>query len=181
MLYNIKSVAAAVRGHALVLHAAAVVRNGGTYVFVARTGGGKSTLAALCDADGLPVVGDDGVLVLEKNEAFYVRPLPRQTGAPSFSAPLGDGVRPRGAFFLVQADEPRIEPVGPLGAVARCLEDNTLFGFRHAGPAERKVMLDRLIRFFVTMPAYVLRFALDARFWDVIDGLEEKKPEPALA
>ncbi len=164
--------AEASKGSALLFHGAAGLWRHRGYVFLAPSGGGKSALAALCDRARTSVLADDAVLVLAKGEDFFLRPLPRQSGSIPASIALGNQSRLRRLFFLEKARDPRAEPVAPLKAIARCLKDSLLLGFMYMAPAERLAVLDRCIRLFRSVPAYVLHFAKDNRFWDVIDALD---------
>jgi len=157
---------------ALLLHGAAGVRAGRAYLFLAKSGGGKSTLASLCDESGIPVLGDEMAMVLEKRSAFFLRPLPRQSLAVPASLPTGEATRIRGIFFLAKDASPRVEPVPPLSSIARCLREDLLFEFRKLTPQQRQKVLSRCGRLFRRVPTYVLHFAKDNRFWDVIDELE---------
>ncbi len=57
-----------------VLHASAVVIDGGAFAFLGQSGRGKSTLAAAMARAGFPFLTDDGLL-LERNEVgFHVKP-----------------------------------------------------------------------------------------------------------
>ncbi len=161
--------------YALVLHAAGVSRGGRSYLFLAPSGGGKSTLCAICDSEGVPVFGDDQTLVLEKQGAFYLRPMPRQTCAPVAWVDMGEHCLIRRAFFLSKAREPGVSPVAPLTAVRRCLSQDQVTALMFMPPEERRGVLERVLRLFRTVPAYVLRFRKDNSFWQVIDELEEKE------
>lgn len=51
----------------LVLHASGVANNQGAILFVGRSGQGKSTLAASLHQRGLPLIGDDAVLISKRD------------------------------------------------------------------------------------------------------------------
>ncbi len=173
-MVDLSAVCDAAMSCSIVLHATAVVRRGRAELFLARSCGGKSTVAALCDGDGLKVLADEFALVLEKAPAFYVRPLPRQAQVPAALVPLGPRTRLGRVFFLEKATDPRVEPLSRVGAAGRCLKGNGVFGFRGWPPPRRLQALDRLIRLFRAVPAYVLHFRKDNSFWKVIDELDAK-------
>jgi hypothetical protein len=60
---------------ALPLHASAVLTGHGALAFIARTGGGKSTLAAAMGIRGCSIVADDCAIVEVTDEFCRVRPL----------------------------------------------------------------------------------------------------------
>lgn len=55
----------------LLLHASAVVRGDKAYVFLGRSGAGKSTIAQISHDQGLHVLNDDRVIVRKKHGRFY--------------------------------------------------------------------------------------------------------------
>ncbi|MBB3860636.1 hypothetical protein GGQ88_001902 [Novosphingobium hassiacum] len=57
-----------------VLHASAVVIDGGAFAFLGQSGRGKSTLAAAMARAGFPFLTDDGLLLEQKNVGFSVKP-----------------------------------------------------------------------------------------------------------
>lgn len=175
MLPKLQTVCDAVRPCALVLHGTAAVRFGRAFLFLAHSGGGKSTLAALCDSKGIPVLGDDSALVLESDTGFHIRPLPRQARLPASQTPLGEQTRLHRIFFLEKAENPSADPISPIKGASYCLKDGGVFGYRNWAPSDRWLALDRLIRLFRAVPAYVLHFAKDDRFWEVVDGLEVRE------
>ncbi len=170
-----------VRDHGLLLHGSAGVRRGRAYLFLAPPGGGKSTLAALCDDAGIPVLADEFALLLEKDCRFYVRPLVRQSREDLARVPVGEESLLRKLFFLEKGGDPNAVALTSVAAVARTLKESAVFGFERWSPSERLVALDRVIRLFRAVPAYVLHFSRDDRFWDVIDALEEKEADRPLA
>ena len=61
----------------MLLHSAAVVKEGKAYVFFGKSGAGKSTLAHQCfDMDGLKIVGSDQVFLRLKNAVLYAQASP---------------------------------------------------------------------------------------------------------
>lgn len=78
----------------LVLHAAALQRDGGTIVLLGDTGRGKSTLSASLQARGWTLLGDDALIISGKDNAFFgeatyksLRLLPDSIAALYPSAP----------------------------------------------------------------------------------------------
>ncbi|MHC4200231.1 MAG: hypothetical protein ACYSU0_09590 [Planctomycetota bacterium] len=164
-----------IRGHGLLLHGSAGVRRGRAYLFLAPPGGGKSTLAGLFDEGGLPVLADEFALLLEKDRRFYVRPLARQSREDPARVPMGEESLLRKVFFLAKARDPDAVPLTSVAAVARTLKEFAVFGFERWSPAGRLAALDRLMRLFRTVPAYILHFARDDRFWEVIDEIDRRE------
>ena len=162
------------------MHGVGVVRRDRGYLFLAGSGGGKSALSAICDERRIPVLGDEWQVVLEKSGAYYLRPFVRQAGIAPPRLAVGPATRLKRAFFLEKARDPKAEALQPMRATAHCLKRHLLWAFEVARPAERSLMLDRLICLFLAVPAYVLHFAKDNRFWETIDKLDERE-EAGLA
>jgi hypothetical protein len=122
-----------VMGHRgeLVLHASGVVIDGGALLFIARSGSGKSTIAAALGARGGRVVADDAVALRHEGQALLAigaysglrlwgptgkRRIDLETSpGPSADAP----VRVAGIYVLdpSPADSIRIDPLAPREAV----------------------------------------------------------------
>ena len=89
--------------------------------------------------------------------------------------PLGESTALSGCFFLAKAGRSRLTAVRPFSAWLRCVADGLVVALPMLPVAARMAVLDRLIRLFHTVPAYVLHFRKDNSFWKVIDELEEKE------
>ena len=171
---QLSAICEAARTRGFVLHGSGIVRHGKANLFLASSGGGKSTVASLSEDDGALVLADEFALVVESPSGFHIRPLPRQAPTIPASVPLGERSRLRNAFFLEKASHPRLEPISALMAAARCLKEAGILGFEAWPPSHRQAALDRLFRLFRAVPAYVLHFRKDNSFWKVIDELDAK-------
>ncbi len=94
----------------ILLHAAAVVREGAAMVFAGRSGAGKSTLSGLCAEAGWRVLNDDRVMLYPDpaGVGWRVAGTPWHGSgrfARNETAPL------RGVFLLLQDTENRVEPL----------------------------------------------------------------------
>ena len=175
MLFGAVSIAVSAKGCAVALHAAAAARRGATHIFMAPSGGGKSTIAWLCHTDGMPVIGDEYVLVLERAGRFHARlASPRDLNGNVCNLPLSESVI-KHVFFLRKAVTPGVERITPFSALTASLRSNSVIGLLDFAPSDRLIVLDRLIRFFRAVPAYILYFRKDNSFWKVIDELEERE------
>lgn len=139
------------------LHAATIEHRGQAYVFMGRSGAGKSTIASL----SLPgSVFTDEISLVRKFEAWEAFGTPFwgefRADGQNRSAPLA------GIFALVQAPHNRKEALSPREALAELL-GNTLFFAPDREARERllEIYLD-LIR---TIPVFRLEFRKDSSFW----------------
>lgn len=103
----------------VLLHAAAVVREGVGWILAGRSGAGKSTLSALCRAEGWRVLNDDRAILFRRNGCVQVAGTPWHGSgcfAEADEVPLG------GLLLLKQAEEVRLEPLKPSEACLSLLE-----------------------------------------------------------
>ena len=153
---------------AMFLHASSVERQGGAYVFMGRSGAGKTTVAMLSqDAGGASLIreeftclGDfaDGAPLCafalpfrEKNRLSATRPA---------AVPL------RGLYWLEQADTDSVERISVPEQVKR-LAMATSIGVRDEMFMSPALELgEQLVR---RVPVRVLRFRKSAEFWQAID------------
>lgn len=111
--------ARALRAHGgLLLHGAAVAHAGGAAVFVAASGGGKSTLASCAARGGLGALADELVAVFPIQGAWWAYGTPWNVGTAS-GAPL------RAVGILAWSEQHRVTPAAP-SEVLRVLAENAL-------------------------------------------------------
>ena len=141
------------------LHAASVIRNGKAFVFVGRSGAGKSTVASLSPQGS--VLTDEISLIKRVNGEWRAFGTPfwgefRADGA-NVSAPLG------GIFRLVQSPVNRIEPLRP-GELLKSLLPCVLFFSSALGDHHR--LLQILADASLEVPGYNLQFQKNRSFWE---------------
>jgi len=143
------------------LHAASIVRNGKAYVFVGRSGAGKSTVASLSPVG---TVLTDEISLLRRTERGW-----RAYGTPfwgEFRAGGHNASYPvAGIYSLAQAAENRLEASQPkdlLRAMLPCV----LFFSSDTGA--NRALLDVLTSFSQTVAGFRLHFKKEASFWEVV-------------
>ncbi len=143
------------------LHAASVTRNGKAYIFVGRSGAGKSTVASLSPRG---TVLTDEISLLKRVNGEW-----RAFGTPFWGEFKADGANTSapvaGIFRLIQARENRIEPLRPadlLKALLPCV----LFFSSNVGDHER--LLQILIGAIREIPGFYLHFRKNRSFWEVL-------------
>jgi hypothetical protein len=143
------------------LHAATITRGGRGYVFVGRSGAGKSTVASLSPA-GSVLTDEISLLRRDGNNWFAY-------GTPFWGEFRADGANLRvpleGVFSLVQADVHRVEPLSPKQAV-RALLPNVLFF--SAASRENSDLLALLAQAAEQVCFYRLLFRNAPSFWEAI-------------
>jgi hypothetical protein len=143
------------------LHAATVVRGGKAYVFMGRSGAGKSTVASLAPAGS---VLTDEISLLRCDEGTW-----RAYGTPFWGEFRADGQNRAaplaGILALAQAPRNRVQRIPPRQALAGLL-GNTLFFAPGREPRER--LLGILAGLLQSVPVYRLEFRKEPSFWEVL-------------
>lgn len=143
------------------LHAATVVRDGRAYIFVGRSGAGKSTVASLSPEGN--VLTDEISLLKYSNGCWQAHGTPfwgefRAAGS-NRQFPIG------GIYSLVQAASDRVEPLSAKEAL-RALLPCVLF-FTSKNDAH-EALLKMLLGLVGEVPCHRLHFRRKAEFWKVI-------------
>jgi hypothetical protein len=142
------------------LHAATVVQDGKAYVFMGRSGAGKSTVASLSPRGS--VLTDEISLLRRIEGTWYAH------GTPFWGEFRAAGQNRRvpleRVFALVQAGSNRTAPLAARQALAGLL-GNTLFFSEDR--AEREQLLRAQVSLIGSVPVERLEFRRDETFWEV--------------
>jgi hypothetical protein len=154
-------------GKALHLHSSAVERDGWAYVFLGRSEAGKSTVALL--------TAEAGIGRVLREEMTAVGDLTRDEPLSACTLPFMEKnrlpvelatVRLRALYWLVQADEDRVERLGFAQQVRHVCSAASI-GIRHRALTVAAIDLgERLAR---RVPVKQLRFRPTPDFWRAID------------
>jgi hypothetical protein len=151
-------------GRGLVLHAAAVEREGNAYVFMGRSGAGKTTVALLSREAGLNALAEEMTYVgpaADGTPHVFTMPF-RQRGMLS---PEPACIPVAGVYWLEQAVTDEVVAVShdrQLVATVRC----AAVGVRHISLME--AALDPCRALVREVPVKVLRFRRGVGFWDTV-------------
>jgi hypothetical protein len=105
------------------LHASSVVIRDKACLFVARSGGGKSTIASLAEENGYSVLGDDLCCVKRKKDKYYTKVFPSAVAIDD----TGSEKEVKAVFFLNKARENRVRDISILDAVRMAIPEATTF------------------------------------------------------
>jgi hypothetical protein len=136
----------------VLLHAAAVVRDGVGLVLAGRSGAGKSTLSALCRADGWQVLNDDRVVLFRRDGRPFVAGTPWHGSgcfAEAAEVPLA------GVLLLEQASTDRLEPLDGSAARLSLLHAASIPWFEDAWSQAALNALDDILH---DVPAFRFQF-----------------------
>jgi hypothetical protein len=140
------------------LHAATVVREGHSFVFMGRSGAGKSTVARHSPAG--TVLTDEISLLRKINGVWHACGTPFwgefRAGGQNRVFPLA------GIHALVQAPANQFEPLDPRAALRELLGNVLFFS---AEPRHREPLLKATSEIAGAVPFYRLRFTRDISFW----------------
>jgi energy-coupling factor transporter ATP-binding protein EcfA2 len=159
----------ALMGRGVVLHGSSVETPSGAVVLLARSGGGKSTVARMLAGSGLRLIGDDVTLVARGSDSV-LRAMPCGSYIP------GGGQRPGacalhrlallefGPFLYI----PRLDPVC---ALYRCMRQSQIMIFRSLSTEERATVTASLSEIIEERGCGLLRFSLDTDPGEISEAL----------
>lgn len=143
------------------LHAASIVRDGRAYVFMGRSGAGKSTVASLSPEGS--VLTDEISLIRFEQDTWSAHGTPFwgefRAAGHNQNYPIA------GIYCLTQAPEDEVIPLKPKELLRAMLPCVLFFS-----PEQKanEALLNILMKFVHEAPCYRLRFRKDAAFWDEV-------------
>lgn len=155
----------------VMLHASAIARTPqDAYVFLGRSGAGKTTVSRLSAAAGHTVIADDLIFAVGNGaNGHRLAALPSPNLSPAGYSPLRPPLR--AIFQLVQDDGDFLQPM------AQHHTARMLFESMMQTPSVSLLPPDKLGESFLvvaqmarTLPAYELHFRESSDFWNVIDA-----------
>lgn len=149
----------------LLIHAAAIVRNGRAFVFFGPSGSGKTTVTHLSPRD--VILSDDLALILPGPEGYRAAGIP--FGMAHHRIPQTNASFPVASLNrLVQSTEVDVEPIAGGRALAE-LAGSLPFVMQE--PAQASRALETARRVLGSVPVRRLYFRRDESFWTVIEGV----------
>jgi hypothetical protein len=145
------------------IHAATVERAGKSYVFMGRSGAGKSTVAAAAARSGGIPLTDEISLVRKLNGTWHANGTPFwgefRAGGRNCSLPLA------GIYALVQAPRDSVRPMDAREALRELLPNVLFFSKQRE---HREALLQVTSEIAATAPFFRLEFTRDVTFWEAI-------------
>ena len=157
-----------------VLHCAGVVREGAAFLFLGRSGAGKTTVARLSLARGAEVLSDDLNAMIAD-----VAPAGEAAGGCAvlklpFTGDLGErrALRPPLPLGgLLRLEQDAVDALTPLSRAETVACLLACAPFVNVDPHRRERLEQVLLRLAAAAPrAYALRFSLRGGFWSILDG-----------
>jgi hypothetical protein len=145
----------------LVLHSSAAVVGERAFLFVGRSGAGKSTAARLSLEAGHGVLSDDLNAIERSADSFRLRALP-------FTGDLAPSVARPGSFpieRLCRLEQYPSHEATPLSRAEQVALLVACAPFLNADPERSSALLERAAALAEALPGCTLRFRPDAGFW----------------
>ena len=143
-----------------IFHSSAIANRDAAFLFLGKSGAGKSTVCELSNSEQYAVIHDDNVLIYED---------PHQTYTVTDKAMSIPGAPIRALFFLAQDTKDYLTPISPIAAAKRLVE-SSLESFAnqilHGQALQHTFAISASIA--RAIPAYELHFRKSPDFWDVI-------------
>ncbi|MFO0679905.1 MAG: hypothetical protein U0169_25500 [Polyangiaceae bacterium] len=154
----------AVGSRAVVLHSAALVKNGRAHLFVGHSGAGKSTLSRFGHAEGARVLSDDMNFLRVTTEGAFLERLPF-TGDFHVPTASPEAFPLAGVYRLEQAAEDGLRPLGraeTLGLLASSAP------FINEDPFRSGDLMDTLADVAAAVEGHALAFTRSGAFWKLL-------------
>jgi len=147
----------AVLPHGVVLHASAVAENNISHLFLAPSGGGKSTLMSKLSRSMFGAIADDSVVVARGTDGI-IRCLP--CGSMKQATGIEDiqGAPLYGIYFIEKGTPSLVFPVEPEYAFYRAVSTLPVLAWPHLEPHEQKQALRFLESLMHLFPVHILRY-----------------------
>ena len=160
----------AVSGRGAVFHSSAIIYKQKGILFLAPSGGGKSTAAVILGMNGFEVLGDDSTVVSKGTDGVW-RVIPCaswkwQSGKRPDPAPLGALV------FLEKGYPEFLEKITPLYASYRILHRNQLMAYLDLPEDERYPLRASVMDICISFPSYILRYSKAEVLKNLINRIE---------
>jgi len=149
------------------LHCACVVKNKDAFLFFAKSGGGKSTVAKL--SRQYTVLGDDIIAVRKINHDFVAFSTPWKQKKTANRRTLFSA-RIKAVFFLRKSNRVLFKPLKSDKALVRFLSRYIHFFLYTERPLADKIFFTAA-DFFKTIPAYEMHFRKYADFWPKLEKI----------
>lgn len=141
----------------VLLHASSVAENNGALVFLAPSGGGKSTVMSFLSRKLFGAIADDS-LVISRGTDGVIRCLPCGSMKQGTGIENIQGAALKAIFFLEKGAPFLIEPIDPCYAFYRAMRYAPLMAFENLEEFEQKMAVSFLEELFASYPSYILKY-----------------------
>lgn len=149
----------AVLPNGVVLHASAVAENDSASIFLAMSGGGKSTITSRLSQDRYGAIADDSVVISQGTDGV-IRCLPCGSMKQNMGTEEIDGAVLKTIYFVEKGSPGFRYRVSSKYAFYRALRLSSIMAFGSILPDEQKQAISFLRKLFKLFPTYVIRLGL---------------------
>ncbi|GEM_PF-3359891 len=155
----------------LFLHSASIIMGDKVYLFVAPSGGGKSTISSFAEEKDLRVLSEEYCVIKRRNNRFFAALFP--SGLPSLHS--REKWEIGGVFLLNKADANRASGISIIEAIRRTMPEATSF-FHDLVPQAEKANYRRnafsfLDSMFQSVDIRLLDFRRDPSIFSYLRGM----------
>ncbi|NOQ23228.1 MAG: hypothetical protein GQ565_11345 [Candidatus Aegiribacteria sp.] len=143
----------------VVLHASSVAENDAAFVFLAQSGGGKSTIMSKLTQKLFGAIADDS-LVIARGTDGVVRCLPCGSMKQYAGTENIDGATLKAFYFLEKGSPACRRLITPEYAFYRTMRGSTIMAYGHITKNEQRQAAAFLAELFNSFPAYILRYGI---------------------
>ena len=147
----------------LLLHAAGVVLNDKCYLFLGKSGDGKTTLALNAKKDGLIVLSDDRIVVKNDkgNSVACGTPFGKVSDGP-ISYPIGS------IIFLEKHESNIVKTLSRKEAFLKLWEEEFYHRYRFLRRGFARSLFEQIYNLTHSLPCFVLKFRKDFHDWELV-------------
>ena len=143
----------------VVLHASSVAENDSASIFLAMSGGGKSTIMSQLTGERYGAIADDSV-VIAKGTDGVIRCLPCGSMKQNMGTERIDGAVLETIYFVEKGSPGFRYRISPEYAFYRAVKLSSIMAFGSILPKEQKQAVTFLKELFKLFPAYIIRYGL---------------------
>ncbi len=147
----------AVQPNGVVLHASSVAENNSAFLFMARSGGGKSTIMSKLAMERFGAIADDSAVISLGTDGV-VRCLPCGSMKQNMGTEKIDGAALEAIYFVEKGSPGFRYRISAEYAFYRALKISSLMAYGEILPEEQKQARAFLKRLFLLFPAYIIRY-----------------------
>ena len=149
----------AVLPNGVVLHASSVAENDSASVFLAMSGGGKSTITSRLSQDRYGAIADDSAVIARGTDGV-IRCLPCGSMKQNMGTEKIDGAALKTIYFVEKGTPGFSCRISAEYAFYRAVRISSIMAFGNILPEEQKQATAFLKELFSLFPAYIIRYGL---------------------
>ena len=160
----------AVLPEGMVLHASSVADDNGAFVFLAPSGGGKTTIMIKLSSDLFGAIAEDSVIIATGTDGV-IRCLPCGSMKQDEGTDKIGGAPLKGFFFVEKGENAQCIKVTARYAFYRAMRSSSIMAYGHITPQEQKQARSYLERILRLYPSKIIRYSCDKHSASLLKSL----------